>query len=311
MYFSLQYSSFDLKPSDADQNRIDKLADKCRARQAGQGGKMKKAFLLVSMILLSSVMVFSGIQWTTSLKTVGKGKRNNNDIAMTTSAQGGDVKQVFEGVANENPFYTQDGYWLYKNESGDIYVVNDAKRNYMVMNLDSLLQVTGALGQLVKITVSGHTIDTQLLGSEDILGFNCNHLKVTTEYTMKIKVAFIKKTMKIREVKEIWGTTKVPGLNEIGEGFRNKDFKTGIADLDEMIKKEMEQQKKIGFPLKVITQRTEMNKKGKVKNESTTTMTVTKIESKNFPKTFFEVPADYDQVEMPGSKGFGGLFKKK
>lgn len=271
---------------------------------------MKKAFLLTLMILLSSSMIFSGIQWSTTLKTTGKGKGNNNDIAMTTYAQGGDVKQMFEGVSNENPFYNQDGYWLYKNESGDIYVVNDAKRNYMIMNLDSLLQVTGALGQLVDITVSDHTIDAQPLGSEEVMGYNCNHLKVTTEYTMKIKVAFIKKTMKIREVKEVWGTTDIPGFNEIGEGFRNKDFKTGIADLDEMIQKEMEQQKKIGFPLKVISQRTQMNKKGKVKNQTTTTMTVTKVESKDFPAATFEVPADYEQVEMPGSKGFGGLFKK-
>jgi hypothetical protein len=261
------------------------------------------------MLLLSAVLMFGGIEWTTSLKTVGKGKKNNNDIAMQTSAQGGDVKQVFEGVANETPFHNQDGYWLYKNESGDIYVVNDVKKNYMVMNLDSLLQMTGIFGQLVKITISDHTIETEELPSETIMGYKCNHLKVTTSYTMKIKITFIKKTMKIHEVKEIWGTTAVPGLKEIGESFRRKDFKTGIADLDEMIQKEMESQKKIGFPLKMITHRKEMNKKGKVKNESTTTMLITKIGSKNFPKSMFEVPADYDEIAMPGSKGFGKMFK--
>jgi uncharacterized protein DUF4412/anticodon tRNA-binding protein len=163
---------------------------------------------------------------------------------------------------------------------------------------------------LVKITVKDYTVTAEELPQETILGYKCNHVKITTQYTMQIKIAFIKKKMKIHEVKEIWGSNKIPGLKEIGKSFMNKDFKTGIEDLDEMIQKEMEQQKKIGFPIKIITQRKEMNKKGKVKNNSTTTMEVKEIKNKNFPKKFFEVPAEYDETEMPGGKGLKGLFKK-
>jgi hypothetical protein len=264
-------------------------------------------FLL--LLWVSVAFVFGGIEWTATMKTIGKKKHTNNDISTHTYAQKGDVKQVFEGVANENPMYTQNGYWLFKADESDIYIVDDNKKQYMVMNLDSLLQMAGMMGQLVKITVKDHTVSAEELPAQKVLGYDCNHVKITTEYTMKVKIAFIKKTMKIHEVKEIWGTNKIPGLDEIGKSFMNKDFRTGIEDLDEMIKKEMEQQQKIGFPIKMITKRKEMNKKGKVKNTITTTMEVKEIKSKNFPKAFFEVPAEYDRVDMPGSKGLKGMFK--
>ncbi len=263
---------------------------------------MKKIFVLSIMIMFFTAFTFAGLEWTTSIKATGKGKKANNEIDTQTYAQGGNVKQVFSGVSNENMFQFQDGYWLYKSDENNIYIVNDKKYNYMVIPMDGLLQMTGMLGQLVKIQILDHNIDTEVLPGETLLGYPCNHLKVTTDYTMKIKIAFIKKTMKFHEEKEIWGTTKISGLNEINPGFLKKDFKTGIPDLDEMILKQMEQQKKIGFPLKVITRTTQMNKKGKVKGKTTSTITVTKISSKNFPKSFFEIPANYDHARGPWEK---------
>ena len=125
---------------------------------------------------------------------------------------------------------------------------------------------------------------------------------------MKMKIAFIKKTMRMHEVKEIWGTNKKAGFNEMNQAFLRKDFKTGIPDLDELIRKEMEKQKKIGFPLKVITHSLQKTKKGKVKSKSTSTMTVTKINAKNFPKSFFEIPGNYDRIEGPWEKKKLGVF---
>jgi len=264
--------------------------------------KIKKIFLLLVLIWLFTVFSLAGVEWTTSIKTTGKGKNANNEIDSHTYAQGGNVKQVFEGVVNETMFHTQDGYWLYKANEDNIYIVNDKKYNYMVIPLDGMLQMTGMLGQLVKFEILDHTINTEVLPEETLLGYPCNHLKVTTDYTMKIKIAFIKKTMKFHKVDEIWGTNKIAGLDEISPAFLKKDFKTGIPDLDQMIQKEMEQQKKIGFPLKVISQTTQMNKKGKAKGQTSTTMTVTKINAKNFPASFFEIPANYDRVEGPWEK---------
>ena len=102
-------------------------------------------FVLVSFTVHS----YAGVEWITSIRTTGKEKKDNNEIVAHIYAQGGNVKQVFEGVSNENLFYFQDGYWLYKANEDNIYIVNDKKHNYMVIPMDGLLQMTGMLGQLV------------------------------------------------------------------------------------------------------------------------------------------------------------------
>ncbi|MCP4148909.1 MAG: DUF4412 domain-containing protein [bacterium] len=264
---------------------------------------MKKFFVLISMILFLGHVLFAGTEWVSFIKIDSKKKKQSNAMDMHTYAQNGNVKQVFKGVERENHFYSQEGYWLFKAADANIYVVDSAKRTYMVLALDQLLQMTGMLGSLVKITIKEHKIDTQVLPDEKILGYNCTHLKIDTKYTMKIKIAFIKKTLRIHEIKEIWGSPDVPGLDQMHKSFLEKDFSTGIEDLDEMIRQQLKQQKKVGFPLKTITHNMHLSKKGKVKMETTTTMTVKKIEKKDFPKTFFEIPADYEHIEMPGAKG--------
>jgi hypothetical protein len=255
-----------------------------------------------------AVYSFAGVEWVSTITTHGKGKRANNEIISYVYAQKGNLKQEFKGVSNENMFYFQDGYWLYKADDDTIYIVNDRNKSYMEMSLDGLLQMLGMFGQLVKIEITDHTIDTEVLPGETIAGYSCNHIKITTDYTMKIKIAFIKKKMIIHEVKEIWASPDMPGLAEINKMFMKKDIKTGIPDLDELIQKEMEQQKKLGFPLKVITQQVQKNKKGKVKGKNTSTMEVSKITSKTFPESFFEIPGEYDRIDSPAEGKKLGIF---
>lgn len=270
--------------------------------------KIKKSLMFIMVVWLFAFNGFAGVEWVSTITSHGKGKYANNEIIAHIYAEKGNLKQVFKGVSNENPFYFQDGYWLFKTNDDIIYVVNDGNKSYMEMDLDGLLQVLGMFGQLVKITITDHTIDTEVLPKETLMGYSCNHVKITTDYTMKVKIAFIKKKMIIHEVKEIWATPDMPGLDEINKSFMRKDFKTGIPDLDELIQKEMEQWKNLGFPLKVVTQQDQKGKKGKVKSKNTTTMKVTKIQTKSFPKGFFEIPGEYDRVEGPGQGKKLGIF---
>ncbi len=271
---------------------------------------MKKISLFFALVLVITSFSFAGLEWTTTMKIESSQKGVGNDITTHAYAQAGNVKQVFENVAKENPFYNTDGYWLYKANENNIYIVNDKEKSYTVLSVDDLLQLTGAFGQLVKMEISDYTANTEVLPGETILGYACNHLKIVTDYTLKVKIAFIKQTMKVHEEKEVWGTTQIQGLKEMNQAFMGKNFKTGIADLDNLIQEEMKKQKEIGFPLKMITKRTDSDtKKGKVQGESTTTMTVTKLETKNFPPSFFEIPSSYFQNENPAMGG--GKGKKK
>lgn len=257
---------------------------------------MKRLLTCLAVVCtLSPALSFAGIEWTTSIKTTGKGKKANNEIDVHSYAQGGNVKQVFEGVSNEDMFYFKDGYWLYKSGEDNIYIVNEKEQNYTVISIDGLLQVTGQLGQLAKIEILDHSIKVEKLPNEELLGYSCDHLKVTTDYTMKIKIAFIKKTMKIHEEKEIYSTPEIQELDQIGPGFQSKEYRTGIPDLDEMIQKEIEHSKKIGFPLKVITKTNQMNKKGKPTGDTSSTMTVNKVLFTTFPDGFFDIPGEFDR----------------
>jgi len=251
---------------------------------------------------------FAGIEWSMKTTTEGRKKGDSQVFTAHVFAQAGDLKQVFEDVSNADDFHMKNGYWLFKNNEENIYVVNEQEKSYMEISLDSLQQLTGFIGQLVKIRILDHTIDSEKLGSETIAGYNCNHLKLTTDYTMKMKIAFIKKTIKVHEVMEIWAVPNLKGFNELNKSFLKKDFKTGIPDLDALIKKQMEKQGKIGFPLKTITHNVQSSKKGKVKSDTTTTMEVTGIKFKKFPKSFFEIPEGYQKMETTEKKKLG-IFK--
>ncbi|MCP4213280.1 MAG: DUF4412 domain-containing protein [bacterium] len=264
---------------------------------------MKKFIVIASILLLLSLSVFAGagVEWTTTIKTEGKGKKVNNDILTHTYAQGGNVKQVFESIARESQFQGKDSYWLFKSGDKSLYVVNTAKKTYMPLSIDAMLQMAGAMGQLVNVTIKDYNTNTVNLGRETLLGFKCDHLKITTDYTIKIKIAFIKKTMRMKEEREIWATHDIPNYKAVSREFIGKDLKTGYAELDELIRKQAESIVKIGFPLKVVTLAHTKNKKGKIKKTTTTTLLVTKIAAGNFKKTMFEIPQDYEEQEMPGS----------
>lgn len=269
---------------------------------------MKKLIITLLIAAFFTVTAFAGVEWTSTITTHGTSKHTNNEIISHVYAEKGNLKQVFEGVSNENMFHFQNGYWLYKVKDDRIYIVDNNKKSYMVLDLDSLLQLTGMFGKLVKIKIADHTINTETLPKETIAGYSCNHIKITSQYSMTVKIAFIKKKMKVHEVKEIWSTADMPGLKELHQSFVKKDFNTGIADLDEMLQKEMEQQKKLGFPLKMITTNIQKNKKGKVKSEATTTMKVSNIKTKSFPASFFEIPGEYDRVQSPTEGKKLGIF---
>lgn len=269
---------------------------------------MKKMLIVLTLVCVFTFFSFAGIEW--SMKTTSEGQKKGESKSFTAQvyAQTGDLKQVFADVSNADDFHMKDGYWLFKGSEENIYIVNEKEKSYMEMPLDLLVQLTGFIGQLVKIEILDHTINVEKLGSETIAGYNCNRLKLTTDYTMKMKIAFIKKTIKVHEVKEIWAVPNLKDFNELNQTFLKKDFKSGIPDLDELIKEQMEQQGKIGFPLKTVAHNVQSSTKGKVMSDTTTTMEVTGIKFTNFPKSFFEIPTGYQKMETKEDSKLG-IFK--
>ena len=60
----------------------------------------------------------------------------------------------------------------------------------------------------------------------------------------------------------------------MGEAFRFRDFKTGIEDLDKLIEAQVKADAGLGFPLKMITVNTSIDKKGNAKENEPPAMEV-------------------------------------
>ena len=248
------------------------------------------------------VSAFAGVEWRAQTVTEAKAKAQSNTIIMQVFASAGNVKQVFESVDKENEMFQKGSYWLFKAADNTLYMVNPAEKTFSRLPLNAMMQMTGVVGKLVKIKISNPVINNEKLGTETVLGYPCLHSKQLMEYDMEVKIAIIKTRSHERVEKEIWSTTKFKGMAEMAEAFRFRDFKTGMEDLDKLIEAQVKADAGLGFPLKMITVNTSVDKKGKEKVTSRQTMEVLSLGNKNIPASFFDIPAGYEEKQM----GFGG-----
>lgn len=262
---------------------------------------MKKTILIGLFIMIFAVSAFAGVEWKTKLVTEAQAKGQSNTIVTQVFAAGGNVKQVFESVADENEMFKKGSYWLFKAADESLYLVDPAEKTYARLPLNAMMQMAGVVGKLVKIKIKNPVVNSEKLGTETVLGYACQHSKQLMEYDMEVKIAFIKSKSHVKIEKEIWSTPKIKAMAEMGEAFRFRDFKTGIEDLDKLIEEQVKADAGLGFPLKMITVNTTIDKKGNAKETSRQTLEVLSVGSKNFPAAFFEIPSGYEEKQM----GFG------
>jgi len=260
---------------------------------------MKKTIFMIFLIFIFAMTAFAGVEWRARTLTQAAAKGQSNTIVTQVYAAGGNVKQVFESVAYENEMFQKDSYWLFKADDSTLYLVNPAEKTYSRLPLNAIMQMAGVVGKLVKI--KNPVLNSEKLGTETILGLPCQHSKLLMEYDMEVKIAIIKSKSHEKIEKEVWSTPKFKGMAEMAEAFRFRDFKTGMEDLDNLIEAQMKAEAELGFPLKMITVNTSIDKKGRAKEKSRTTMEVLSLGSKNFPASFFEIPAGFEEKPL----GFG------
>ena len=262
---------------------------------------MKRSFIVVLLVIFAAT-AFAGVEWRTKTVTEAQAKGQSNTIVMQVCASGGNVKQVFESVADENEMYQKGSYWLFKADDSTLYMVNPAEKTYSRLPLNAMMQMAGVVGKLIKIKIKNPVVNIEKLGSEAVLGYSCLHSKMLMEYDMEVKIAIIKSKSHVKVEKEVWSTPKIKAMAEMAESFRFRDFKTGYEDLDNLIETQMKAEAELGFPLKMITVNTSIDKKGNAKEQSRQTMEVLSVGSKNFSASFFQIPAGYEEKKM----GFGG-----
>jgi len=262
---------------------------------------MKKAIIVVLFILIFAASSFAGVEWKARTVTQAEAKGQSNTIVMQVFAQGGNVKQVFESVEKENEMFQEGAYWLFKAADESFYLVNPKEKTYSRLPINAMLKMAGVVGKLVKVKIKNPVVNLEKMGTEAVLGYPCQHTKMLMEYDMEVKIAIIKSKSHVKIEKETWSTPKFKGMEEMAEAFRFRDFKTGMEDLDALIEQQMKAEAGLGFPLKMVTVNTSIDKKGKAKEASRQVMEVLSVGSKNFPPSFFEIPAGYTEKNI----GFG------
>lgn len=271
---------------------------------------MKRTTLSLLLALSFALSLNAGVIWKTKTVTDGENKGQRNEILSTTFAQAGDVRQQFEEVKRKDNLHSDKIWWLFKNKDKMLYIVNDKEKTILPMSIDGMLQMAGALGEMVKVEISDSTAKVEDLGSETIMGLPCRHVRISREYTMNMKIVLIKKTVMVKEIRDVWGSRKVEGLAEIGASYLGKDMRTGFEELDKMIEKEAKMMEGVGFPLKSINRQTQFSKKGKEMGTTTTTMEVLSMEKKALDAAMFELPEGYEKVSLVPQDEEGGKKKK-
>lgn len=261
-----------------------------------------KALLLVAQMMMATLIFGNGIEWKTEVRTEpSKGKPSV--MIITSAAQAGNVRQDFQMESGKaSPLHRKDVYWLFQASDRMLYVVDKKEKTITPMSLDQMMAMAQAMGQVVRIEIEDYTVKREALPDGTVLGHPCRHVRLVTDYTMKMKVAFIKKTVRVHQDREIWGCAKLSGMDQISTAFRNKEWKTGLKDLDELIAKEMAAMGDLGFVLKQVTQEEQFNKKGKSQGLTRTTMEVTELNPRSFDAAHFALPEGYKMAALPGAE---------
>lgn len=263
--------------------------------------KVKLVVMCIALLILSASPVFAGLEWqATSVSKTG----GETDTTITHAyAQAGNVREEFVKAAKGAKGFEEKGnWWLYRGDSNTVYIVDPEEKTYTALNLDSILQFTGVMNQLIQMKITNLKVEVTELPDEVVAGYQCKHIMITTSYDMEMKVMIMKVKQHSEQTREIWGTKDI-ALKDMAMAFNRKAFHTGMAGLDTLIQIQMEPYKEIGLFLKSLTTDKTMDQKGK-ESIRTRTTTMSDLSTKPLSDQLFKIPDDYKRVSLtpPGLK---------
>ncbi len=245
------------------------------------------AILILPFILFSDLLYeFSGRSWT---------DENKKEIPIEGAVY---LKSPtffrVEFKKSENPMLSEDSVILSKDLKS-VYLLNTKDKTYAELDFEKLMQsMANITGSLLNLQIENPKVEVRA-GNEDknILGFPCKHIIVETSYDMKMKVLFIKNKQKIHYISQYWIAKDFPLI--LKDYYQEKSFKTGIPDLDKLIEQETSAVKGMVLKLKKVTET--KNEKGEISKVYEETEII-KIEEKDLPSSYFEIPKDYKKIEL-------------
>ena len=192
------------------------------------------------------------------------------------------------------------GYFLYDDTS--MMIVNPKDKQILKFTFDDMEKGMSAFGSNtpgMRIAITDVAVSVEQLGpGEQLLGMSTTKYRVTQDYKLAMKVAFMNRNSTEHIVQDYW-------MADEKSGFANPFARmggvrpAGGGAFAELMTKTAEANAKMGkgIPVKTLTTTTSTNDKGE-KTTNVATMEVTELHAGNVDDAQFVPPADYQVMDM-------------
>ena len=206
-----------------------------------------------------------------------------------------ETKGAAAGVGKEGGFMVAD------RKARTISIADPEEKTFTTMPIDAWTQMTTALtagmGQMMNVKISEPTFRTEDLGDGGLVnGLPTRKYRVTHDYKMDMKVAFIKQNTTNHSVAEYWVNEELRNhpnplfemMGAVASGFMANDT-TFSKQVKEAMKKMF-----VGVPVKSVTTTESVNQKGE-RTVTVSTMEMTEFRRGDIPTSTFAAPAGYTE----------------
>ena len=218
--------------------------------------------------------------------------------AMVTAKNG--RLDIEEASKERGAMGEKGGYFLYDQTS--MMIVSPKDKQILKFTFDDMEKGMSALSANMPgmhITITDVAVNFEKLGAgEPVLGMATTKYRVTQDYKLAMKVAFMNRNSTEHIVQDYW-------MADEKKGFANPFARMGGmrpgggGAFAELMSKTAEANAKMGkgIPVKTLTTTTSTNDKGEV-TKSVTTMEITELHAGDVDDALFAVPADYQVMDM-------------
>lgn len=192
------------------------------------------------------------------------------------------------------------GYFLYDPTS--MMIVSPKDKQILKFTFDDLEKGMSALAANVpgmRIAITDVAVGLEKLGpGEPLVGMSTTRFRVTSDYKIAMKMAFMNRNSTEHIVQDYWMADQKSGFANPFARMGNMRPVGGGA-FAELMSKTAEATQKMGkgIPVKTITTTTSTNDKGE-KTTNVATMEVTELHAGNVDDAMLVPPADYQVMDM-------------
>lgn len=257
---------------------------------------MKKTLIVVAAGVLAG-QVWAGYQITMTTVTEGaprgrqsRDEANRSTVVMSTDAD----KARIDFKEGQAPGAGEGSYVITKDAGQTFYMVSPKEKTYMKWDMDSMMNMAGAMGGMMKMEVSDPKVETLLdEAGEPILGYPTRHYRFRTSYRMSMTVMGFRNESSNTRDEDVWATT---GLDIATWGAWVKKMpKVQNAELEKLMQAEMGKLR--GMTLRMKSEQTSVDGQGKT-NVTHTIMNVTEIKKIGAGDISLDIPADYQEMNL-------------